>query len=82
MVIDSWITKVDRHRPRHSLNGNPVHCLINCLENNRPSKSNIEEEYLEKTFAVVEAAYLSIAERRSVDINEIVSRPRTAQAIG
>ncbi len=47
--------------------------FIQCLETGLPFESEARE-YLEKTFAVVEAAYASLFSRRSVEIEEIVAR--------
>jgi D-apiose dehydrogenase len=49
--------------------------FIECLESGRQFESAVSE-YLEKTFAVVEAAYASIDQHRRVEIGEILSRPR------
>jgi len=49
--------------------------FINCLETGRLPETNARD-YLEKTFAVVEAAYLSISERRSVETGEILALAR------
>jgi predicted dehydrogenase len=48
--------------------------FIDCLETGRPFETEARE-YLEKTFAAVEAAYASIASRRAVEIAEIVRAP-------
>jgi D-apiose dehydrogenase len=45
--------------------------FIQCLETGLPFESEARE-YLEKTFAVVEASYASLASSRSVEIAEIV----------
>ena len=45
--------------------------FIHCLETGMPFESEARE-YLEKTFAVVEAAYASLAASRSVELAEIV----------
>lgn len=46
--------------------------FIHCLETGEPFESEARE-YLEKTFAVVEAAYTSVASNRRVEIAEIVA---------
>jgi D-apiose dehydrogenase len=46
--------------------------FIDCLETGRPFESEARE-YLEKTFAVVEAAYTSLASNRRIEIAEILS---------
>jgi D-apiose dehydrogenase len=46
--------------------------FIQCLETGLPFESEAPE-YLDKTFAVVEAAYASLASRRLVEIEEIVA---------
>ncbi len=63
----------------HSLNGYrgdsvyaTLHHFISCLETGRPFESEARE-YLEKTFAVVEAAYASVRSNRCVEIAEIVA---------
>jgi predicted dehydrogenase len=48
--------------------------FLDCLAGNAPFESG-GREYLEKTFAVVEAAYRSIAHQRSVAIAEITATP-------
>lgn len=60
----------------HGYRGDSVYAaqahFIECLETGRPFASEARE-YLEKTFAVVEAAYGSMALHRSVEIGEIVA---------
>ncbi len=46
--------------------------FIQCLECNRPFETTARD-YLEKTFAVVEAAYRSIRSHRAVEISEVLS---------
>ena len=48
--------------------------FIDCLESGQPFESGARE-YLEKTFAVVEAAYTSLNANRRVEIAEIVTTP-------
>lgn len=48
--------------------------FIDCLESGKPFESGARE-YLEKTFAVVEAAYTSLTSHRRVEIAEIVTTP-------
>ena len=50
--------------------------FIDCLETGRPFETEARE-YLEKTFAAVEAAYASIALHRAVEIAEIVRAPNS-----
>jgi D-apiose dehydrogenase len=45
--------------------------FIDCLETSRPFETGARD-YLEKTFAVVEAAYASLASHRAVEIAEIL----------
>jgi D-apiose dehydrogenase len=45
--------------------------FIDCLETGRPFETGARD-YLEKTFAVVEAAYASLASHRAVEIAEIL----------
>lgn len=56
--------------------GDSVHSalahFISCLESGQPFETEARE-YLEKTFAVVEAAYTSIASNRSVETAEILA---------
>ena len=47
--------------------------FIDCLETGRPFETEARD-YLEKTFAVVEAAYASLASHRAVEITEILQR--------
>jgi predicted dehydrogenase len=47
--------------------------FIDCLKSGRPFESEARE-YLEKTFGVVEGAYVSLASHSSVEIKEIVTR--------
>ena len=46
--------------------------FLDCLETGRPFETEARE-YMEKTFAVVEAAYRSIDSRRCVEISEIMA---------
>jgi D-apiose dehydrogenase len=59
--------------------GDSVHAtqahFVDCLQTGRRGESSAGE-YLEKTFAVVEAAYQSIRDRRSVETAEILSAAR------
>jgi hypothetical protein len=47
--------------------------FIDCLQSERPFETGARD-YLEKTFAVVEAAYSSMASHRAVEIAEILQR--------
>jgi D-apiose dehydrogenase len=47
--------------------------FIDCLETGSPFETGARD-YLEKTFAVVEAAYASMASHRAVEISEILQR--------
>ncbi len=47
--------------------------FIDCLQSGRPFETGARD-YLEKTFAVVEAAYSSMASHRAVEIAEILQR--------
>lgn len=46
--------------------------FLDCLETGRPFETEARE-YMEKTFAVVEAAYRSIDSHRCVEISEIMA---------
>lgn len=60
----------------HGYRGDSVYAtqahFIDCLESGRPFESGARE-YLEKSFAAVEAAYTSLDSHRCVEINEIVT---------
>jgi D-apiose dehydrogenase len=47
--------------------------FIDCLKGGRPFETGARD-YLEKSFAVVEAAYLSLASHRAVEITEVLKR--------
>lgn len=47
--------------------------FVQCLEAGEPFETEARD-YLEKTFAAVEAAYASVASKRGVAVAEIVSR--------
>jgi D-apiose dehydrogenase len=47
--------------------------FIDCLETGRPFETEARD-YLEKTFAVVEAGYSSMASHRAVEITEILEQ--------
>lgn len=55
--------------------------FIQCLQTDRPFETEARE-YLEKTFAVVEAAYASVASNRRIEIMEIVARPPSSVSRG
>ena len=60
----------------HGYRGDSVYAtqvhFIECLETGRPFETGARD-YLEKTFAAVEAAYSSMASHRAVEIAEIVT---------
>jgi hypothetical protein len=56
-----------------SVYGSQAH-FIDCLKSGQPFETGARE-YLEKTFAVVEAAYASLTSHSRVEIADIVTTP-------
>jgi D-apiose dehydrogenase len=77
--IWSGLEKIWSNEVKTGYRGDSVYAtqaqFINCLETGPPYTDNARD-YLENTFSVVEAAYQSIRERRSVETSEILTPAR------